>query len=44
MNSVVMVGCATAICYGIRGWWIPMWITLIVATIVAYVTLIQEAK
>ena len=44
MRSVVMVGCATAICYGVRGWWIPMWLTLIVATVVAGADLFRESK
>lgn len=44
MNAIVMVGCASAICYGIRGWWFPMWVTLIVSSVVAGAALIKETK
>lgn len=44
MGSVVMVICASAICYGIRGWYIPMWIMLIIAAIVAGTELLRESS
>ncbi len=44
MQSVVMISCATAICYGIRGWWFPMWLMLIAAAIVAGAALFQETE
>lgn len=44
MRSVIMVCCATAICMGIRGWWLPMWLYLGLATVVALGDLMGEAK
>jgi hypothetical protein len=44
MKSVVMVCCAGAICQGIRGWFFPMWVMLILASVVAGADLLAEAK
>lgn len=44
MRSVVIVGCATAICYGLRGWWVPMWFMLMVASVVAAADLFRETE
>ena len=44
MHAVLMVACATAICYGIRGWYTPMWFMLGVASVVAGAKLLQESK
>lgn len=44
MYAILAVCCSTAICFGLRGWWIPMWLLLLLGTGVAACILYEESR